>query len=76
MLLVHPDGAGSRATNDELNIAFEPSPNYPGIAKAASGDWVFAAQVAEADKLEETLKNAIMSVQAGTTAVVEIALSP
>src|SRR5690606_19534230 len=34
LLLVHPDGLGSKATNEEINISFEPSPDYAGIAKA------------------------------------------
>ncbi|KAL8728992.1 MAG: hypothetical protein Q9181_005154, partial [Wetmoreana brouardii] len=37
LLLVHPEGEGSKVGNEELNIAFEPGPDYAGIAKAASG---------------------------------------
>lgn len=76
MLLVHPDGLGSKATNDDLNIAFEPSPDYPGIAKAASGGSIHAARAATASELEGKLREAIEVVLGGTTAVVEIAISP
>jgi hypothetical protein len=75
MLLVHPDGLGSKSTNDELNIAFQPSPNYPGIARAASGDTIHAARVADARELENVLKEAIAVVLSGTTAVVEVAIA-
>lgn len=75
MLLVHPDGLGSKATNDDLNIAFDPSPNYPGIAKAASGDTIHGARVAKASELDAVLKEAIDVVLGGTAAVVEIAVS-
>jgi hypothetical protein len=48
MLLVYPDGLESHATNDDLNIAFDLSPDYPGIAKAASGASMHAARVKNA----------------------------
>ncbi|KAF9893947.1 hypothetical protein FE257_008918 [Aspergillus nanangensis] len=75
MLLVHPDGPGSRASNDELNIAFSPAPDYSGIARAASNNTIFAAKVSEAARLEGVLKEAIQSVQNGTTAVVDAVIS-
>lgn len=36
MLLVHPDGLGSKVNNRELNISLEPSPDFFGIARAAT----------------------------------------
>ncbi len=75
MLLVHPDGLGSKATNGDLNIAFDPSPNYPGIARAASGDTIHAARVAQASELDAVLAEAIKVVLSGTTAVVEVTIS-
>ncbi len=76
MLLVHPDGLGSKATNSELNIAFDnPSPNYSQIARAASGDTLHAACVQSASELEKTLKEAIDVVKNGTAAVVEVKLA-
>jgi hypothetical protein len=70
-LLVHPDGLGSKATNEELNISFAPVPDYSGIAKAAAGGQLFAAKVAKAAELEGVLQEAIDSVLNGTTAVID-----
>ncbi|KAH7329535.1 thiamine pyrophosphate enzyme, N-terminal TPP binding domain-containing protein [Stachybotrys elegans] len=75
LLLVHPDGLGSKATNDELNIAFDPSPDYSGIAKAAAAGDVFAARVDQATELEGVLKEAIAAVQGGQSAVVDCKVS-
>ncbi|SPQ23052.1 c0d3e9a4-529d-4844-b538-b11014b640f6 [Thermothielavioides terrestris] len=71
LLLVHPDGLGSKATNDEINISFDPSPDYAGIAKAAAGGDLFTARVDKAADLERVLKEAIAAVQGGQTAVVD-----
>jgi thiamine pyrophosphate-dependent acetolactate synthase large subunit-like protein len=72
LLLVHPDGEGSRATNKELNISFAPTPDYAGIAKAAAGGKLFTAAVERADELEGVLKKAVASVESGIGAVVEV----
>ncbi|KAF8856596.1 thiamine diphosphate-binding protein [Acephala macrosclerotiorum] len=71
LLLVHPNGAGSKATNEELNISFAPVPDYAGIAKAAAGGHLFAEKVSKTADLEDVLKKAIDSVQNGTTAVID-----
>ncbi|KAL2168019.1 hypothetical protein VTG60DRAFT_554 [Thermothelomyces hinnuleus] len=71
LLLVHPDGLGSKATNEEINISFEPAPDYAGIAKAAAGGDLHAARVDKAADLERVLKEAIEAVQGGQTAVVD-----
>ncbi|KAL2019049.1 hypothetical protein VTK56DRAFT_10153 [Thermocarpiscus australiensis] len=71
LLLVHPDGLGAKATNEEINISFDPVPDYAGIAKAAAGGDLFAARVDKAADLEEVLKKAIEAVQGGQTAVVD-----
>ncbi|KAL4874505.1 thiamine diphosphate-binding protein [Aspergillus karnatakaensis] len=71
MELVHPDGLGSQVSNDELNIAFSPPPDYSGIARAASNNTIFAAKVSEASDLEGVLREAIRQVQSGTTAVID-----
>jgi len=76
MLLVHPDGLGSKATNEELNISFDPVPDYAGIAKAAAGGKLFAEKVAKASDLEDVLKRAVESVLGGTTAVVDAVVVP
>ncbi|PYH97147.1 thiamine diphosphate-binding protein [Aspergillus ellipticus CBS 707.79] len=71
LLLVHPDGIGSKATTKELNISFAPPPDYSGIARAASGNKIFGAQVSEADKLRDVLTEAVGTVLGGTSAVVD-----
>jgi hypothetical protein len=69
--LVHPDGLGSKATNEEINISFTPVPDYSGIAKAAAGANLFAEKVAKAADLEDVLRRAVDSVLNGTTAVID-----
>lgn len=71
MLLVHPDGLAAKATNEEINIAFNPTPDYAGIAVAAGAGDVHALRVADPDKLEEVLRDAVAKVQAGKTTVVD-----
>ncbi|KAH6712254.1 acetolactate synthase-like protein catalytic subunit [Leptodontidium sp. MPI-SDFR-AT-0119] len=71
MLLVHPDGLGSKATNAELNIDFSPSPDYAGIAKAAAGGNLFAEKVENVSNLEDVLTRAVESVKNGMSAVVD-----
>ena len=71
LLLVHPDGLGSTATNEEINISFDPVPDYAGIAKAAAGGDIHTARVEKAGDLEAVLKEAIAKVQSGQTAVVD-----
>ena len=75
MLLVHPDGLGSTVDNRDLNISFEPSPDYSGIAKASSGGHIHAGRVSEVSKLDSTLQTAIEVVQSGTSAVVDALVS-
>ncbi|KNG89048.1 acetolactate synthase [Aspergillus nomiae NRRL 13137] len=74
MLLVHPEGDGSRATNEDLNISFAPTPDYPGIAKAAAGGEIWAGTAATVSELAKLLPEAIKTVQNGTTAVLEVQL--
>ncbi|KAI0379615.1 thiamine diphosphate-binding protein [Hypomontagnella monticulosa] len=71
MLLVHPDGLGSKATNEEINISFDPVPDYSGIAKAAAGGDLFAAKVDKAGDLERVIKDAIKAVEGGQSAVLD-----
>ncbi len=71
LLLVHPDGLGAKATNEEINISFDPVPDYAGIAKAAAGGDLHAARVDKAADLEEALRKAIEVVQGGQTAVLD-----
>ncbi|EMD94618.1 hypothetical protein COCC4DRAFT_147855 [Bipolaris maydis ATCC 48331] len=74
MLLVHPDGPASRATREELNISFTPSPNYSEIARASSDGVIFAARVADAEQLQSALKSAVQSMENGASAVLDVAI--
>ena len=71
MLLVHPDGEGSKVSNEELNISFVPTPDYSGIAKASAGGEIWAAHASTAEELGRLLPEAIKSVLSGTTAVLD-----
>lgn len=71
LLLVHPEGLGSTATNEEINISFDPVPDYSGIAKAAAGGDIFTAKVEHSADLESLLKEAVAKVQGGQTAVID-----
>ncbi|KAJ4290002.1 hypothetical protein N0V88_006803 [Collariella sp. IMI 366227] len=72
LLLVHPEGLGSQATNEEINIAIDgPIPDFGGIAKAAAGGDLYTARVDQAADLEKVLKEAIEVVKGGQTAVVD-----
>ncbi|KAF1968154.1 thiamine diphosphate-binding protein [Bimuria novae-zelandiae CBS 107.79] len=71
MLLVHPEGEGSKVNNEELNISFAPTPDYSGIAKAAAGGDLWAAHASTADELAKLLPEAVKSVLDGRTAVLD-----
>ncbi len=74
LLLVHPEGAGSKVSNEELNIEFEPSPDYAGIAKAAAGGKLWAERAGNVGELLEMLPQAVQSVKEGVGAVLEVRL--
>jgi thiamine pyrophosphate-dependent acetolactate synthase large subunit-like protein len=74
MLLVHPSGDGSRATNEDLNISFAPTPDYAGIAKAAAGGEMWAGRASTVEELSQKLPEAIQSVLNGKGAVLEAQL--
>jgi len=71
LLLVHPDGAGSKVSNEEMNISFAPTPDYSGIAKAASGGKVWAAHASTANDLHRVLPEAVKAVLGGQSAVLD-----
>ncbi|KAJ5496051.1 Thiamine pyrophosphate enzymeC-terminal TPP-binding [Penicillium diatomitis] len=74
MLLVHPNGDGSRATNEDLNISFAPTPDYSGIAKAAAGGELWGDRASTVAELAQKLPEAVQSVMAGKAAVLEAQL--
>ncbi|KAF3385597.1 Benzoylformate decarboxylase [Penicillium rolfsii] len=71
-LLVHKDGLASKSNRKDLNISFEPSPDYPGIATAAGNAW--AATVKVQSELDQALQEGTKIVQSGRCAVIEVAV--
>ena len=74
LLLVHPDGEGSKIDNKALNISFEPTPDFAGIAKAASGGKCWAGTARNVGELQRLLKEAVDAVKSGRGAVLEVVL--
>lgn len=58
-LAVHPDGYAARAA--DLHVAFDPPPDYSGIAAAAGGAW--ARQVRKVEEVEPAVAQALRAVQ-------------
>jgi len=75
MLLVHPDGVGSKATREELNISFDPTPDYAGIAKASAGGALWAIKTGSAKELLELLPQAVEKVLNGIPVVLDARLN-
>ncbi|RMZ75691.1 hypothetical protein DV738_g5343, partial [Chaetothyriales sp. CBS 135597] len=76
LLLVHPDGEGSRVDNRALNISFDPSPDYAGIAKAATGGESWAGTVQDVEGLLRELPNAVKAVRdEGRSAVLDVRIN-
>jgi thiamine pyrophosphate-dependent acetolactate synthase large subunit-like protein len=71
LLFVHPDGLGSKVSNEELNISFKPTPDYAGIAKAAAGGDLWAVQAGTANELVKILPQAVEKVLSGVPVVVD-----
>lgn len=73
LLLVHPEGEGSKVDNKKLNISFEPTPDFPGIAKAAAGGKCWTGCVRTLAELQKELPGAVKAVQEeGICAVMEV----
>ncbi|KAJ5277871.1 Thiamine pyrophosphate enzyme C-terminal TPP-binding [Penicillium chrysogenum] len=71
-LLVHREGLSSKSNRRDLNISFDPSPDYPGIAAAAGKAW--GATVTTQSELDPAIKEATNVVQGGKCAVVEVSV--
>lgn len=71
--LVYPNGLNKGAADDELNISFEPSPNYSKLAEAASGraHWMRGMQAKTVAEFREQLLEATKIVRGGGAALVE-----
>ena len=67
--LVHPEGYGSKVDNRGLNISFAPTPDYAGIAKAASGGYCWTGYADTVKDLERLFPEAVAAVKAGVSAV-------
>ncbi|WP_158814903.1 thiamine pyrophosphate-requiring protein [Methylocapsa sp. S129] len=65
-LAVHPDGYAARA--DDIDVSFEPPPDYAGIAAAAGG--AFVRTVKSAGDLDEAIREALRAVREGGRAAV------
>jgi hypothetical protein len=55
----------------DLNISFEPSPDYPGIATAAGNAW--GATVTQQSEVDSAIREGTRIVQGGKCAVIEVA---
>lgn len=71
MELVHPQGLGSKVDNKALNISFAPTPDYSGIAKAASGGECWAGYAGTVEDLKKLLPQAVEAVKGGVCAVLD-----
>jgi acetolactate synthase I/II/III large subunit len=72
-LSVHPDGYASRA--NDLDLGFDPPPDYSGIAAAAGG--AFALKVERAEDLEAAVAEGFDQVRNhGRAAVLDVWLAP
>jgi thiamine pyrophosphate-dependent acetolactate synthase large subunit-like protein len=71
LLLVHPDGEGSKVSNEELNISFSPTPDYAGIAVASAGGKLWAIRTGSAEELLSLLPEAVETVLNGTSVVLD-----
>ncbi len=58
-LAVHPDGYASRA--GDLDLSFDPSPDYSGIAAAAGG--ALAIRIERPDEVEAGIARAVKAVR-------------
>jgi acetolactate synthase-1/2/3 large subunit len=68
-LAVHPDGFAARA--NDLDVAFDPPPDYAGIAAAAGGAW--GRKVARPEDVEEAVAEAFRVVrEEGRAAVLDV----
>lgn len=61
-------------SNDELNIAFTPTPDYAGIARAAAGGELWAGHASSTAELNRLLPLAVQAVLDGRGAVLDAQL--
>ena len=61
----------AKCCTQDLNLSFEPSPDYTGIAAAAGNAW--SARVKHPDELGAVITDGAESVKGGRSAVIEVA---
>ncbi|KAJ5713578.1 uncharacterized protein N7483_010759 [Penicillium malachiteum] len=71
-LLVHKEGLSSKSHRRDLNMSFEPSPDYSGIAAAAGNAW--SARVKHPEDLGAVITEGAAIVRGGRSAVIEVAV--
>jgi hypothetical protein len=72
--LVYPQGLNQAASDDELNVSFEPSPNYAKMAEAAAGlkdGWMHGERAKTVEEMRERLTDAVDRVRAGQGCLLE-----
>lgn len=72
--LVHPHGLGSKVSNKEIHISFDPTPDYAGIAVAAAGGKIWGGKASSVEELKERLREAVDAVRSGRSAVLDAQL--
>ena len=70
---MYPEGLNQGATDEDLSMSFEPSPNYARLAEAAAGQsgWTKSTQAATVGQMRRGLAEAVIDVQSGRGAFVE-----
>ena len=71
---MHPTGLGSKVDNRALNISFDPTPDYSGIARAASGNTCWAGKAETVEELARLRPEAVEAVKGGRCAVLDARL--
>jgi hypothetical protein len=60
--------------NKTLNISLDPTPDFPGIANAATGGHAWTGTVSSVAELVDQLPRAVEAVKSGICAVLEVKL--
>jgi acetolactate synthase-1/2/3 large subunit len=72
-LAIHPDGYASKAA--DLDLSFDPPPDYAAIAAAAGG--AFALTVRKTSEVEDSIKRALRALrEEKRAAVLDVCLAP
>ncbi|KAL7757143.1 hypothetical protein ACKLNR_011670 [Fusarium oxysporum f. sp. zingiberi] len=59
LTLVHPEGYGSKITNEELNISCSPTPDFSGIGKSAPGGIAHSHAVHTFSQFNQAVRNTL-----------------